>query len=55
MAKKYHGVIPPIITPIDENENVDEKGFRTLLQFCVDHGIHGMFVAGTNIWGRFFG
>jgi 4-hydroxy-tetrahydrodipicolinate synthase len=48
MAKKYHGVIPPIITPVDENENIDEKGFRTLLRFCVDHGIHGMFVAGTN-------
>jgi 4-hydroxy-tetrahydrodipicolinate synthase len=48
MAKKYHGVIPPIITPIDENENVDETGFRALLRFCVDRGIHGMFVAGTN-------
>jgi 4-hydroxy-tetrahydrodipicolinate synthase len=48
MATKYHGVIPPIITPVDENENVDEKGFRTLLRFCVDRGIHGMFVAGTN-------
>jgi 4-hydroxy-tetrahydrodipicolinate synthase len=48
MAKKYHGVIPPIITPVDENEDVDEKGFRALLRFCVDRGIHGMFVAGTN-------
>jgi 4-hydroxy-tetrahydrodipicolinate synthase len=48
MAKKYHGVIPPIITPVDENENVDEKGFRALLRHCVDRGIHGIFVAGTN-------
>ncbi|MDR3200099.1 MAG: dihydrodipicolinate synthase family protein [Spirochaetales bacterium] len=48
MPKKYHGVIPPIITPVDENENVDEKGFRQLLSHCADHGIHGMFVAGTN-------
>jgi 4-hydroxy-tetrahydrodipicolinate synthase len=48
MAKKYHGVIPPIITPVDENEDVDEKGFRALLRHCVDHGIHGIFVAGTN-------
>jgi 4-hydroxy-tetrahydrodipicolinate synthase len=48
MAKKYHGVIPPIITPVDSQENVDEKGFRALLRHCVDHGIHGIFVAGTN-------
>ncbi|MDR1933805.1 MAG: dihydrodipicolinate synthase family protein [Spirochaetales bacterium] len=48
MRKKYFGIIPPIITPVDENENVDEKGFRGLLRHCVDHGIQGMFVAGTN-------
>ena len=48
MSKKYHGVIPPIITPVDEQENVDEKSFRTLLRHCVDRGIHGIFVAGTN-------
>jgi 4-hydroxy-tetrahydrodipicolinate synthase len=48
MPKKYHGVIPPIITPVDENENVDEKGFRALLRHCVDRGLHGIFVAGTN-------
>ncbi|OHD80109.1 MAG: hypothetical protein A3J97_07405, partial [Spirochaetes bacterium RIFOXYC1_FULL_54_7] len=46
--KKYYGVIPPIITPVDEHENVDEQGFRALLSHCVDHGLHGMFVAGSN-------
>ncbi|MCX7775387.1 MAG: dihydrodipicolinate synthase family protein [Rectinemataceae bacterium] len=46
--KKYYGVIPPIITPIDENENVDERGFRNLLRHCIDKGLHGIFVAGTN-------
>ena len=45
---KYYGVIPPIITPVDENENVDEKGFRKLLDHCIDGGLHGIFVAGSN-------
>jgi 4-hydroxy-tetrahydrodipicolinate synthase len=46
--KKYHGVIPPVITPIDEHEHIDEKGYRKLLRHCVDRGIHGIFAAGTN-------
>ncbi|NLT47706.1 MAG: dihydrodipicolinate synthase family protein, partial [Clostridiales bacterium] len=48
MKKKYFGIIPPIITPVDEKENVDEQGFRGLLDYCVDNGLHGIFVAGTN-------
>jgi len=47
-AKKYHGVIPPIITPIDEHERVDEEGLRALVDHCIGHGLHGIFVAGTN-------
>lgn len=46
--KKYHGVIPPIITPVDEKERVDEQGFRALLEHCIEGGVHAMFVAGTN-------
>lgn len=46
--KEIHGVIPPIITPLDENENVDEAGFRKLLEHCLQGGLHGIFVAGSN-------
>lgn len=46
--EKIKGIIPPVITPITENENVDEKGFRALLRHCVDNGLHGIFVAGSN-------
>jgi len=46
--KKYHGVVPPIMTPIDANEDVDEKGFRQLIEYNIQGGIHGLFVAGTN-------
>lgn len=48
MLKKYHGIIPPIITPIDAHENVDEVGYRQLLEYCVQGGLHGILVAGTN-------
>ncbi len=45
---KFHGVIPPIITPVDEKENVDEEGYRKLLEYCIKGGLHGILVAGTN-------
>ncbi|QAT50112.1 dihydrodipicolinate synthase family protein [Caproiciproducens sp. NJN-50] len=48
MEKKYYGVIPPIITPVDEHENVDEEGYRKLLDYCIKGGLHGIFVAGSN-------
>lgn len=48
MAKEIIGAIPPIITPIDENEKVDEKALRLLISHCIDNGIHGIFVAGSN-------
>lgn len=48
MAKKYHGVIPPIITPINSDETVDEIGFRNIIDYCLEGGLHGLFVAGTN-------
>ena len=48
MSKEIIGVIPPIITPIDEHEKVDEKGLRLLIDHCIEHGIHGIFVCGSN-------
>ena len=48
MRKKIVGVIPPIITPVDKQERVDETGLRTLVDHCIDHGLHGIFVCGSN-------
>lgn len=48
MSKEIIGVIPPIITPIDEQERVDEAALRRLINHCIDHGIHGIFICGSN-------
>lgn len=48
MKPKFYGVIPPIVTPVDEKERVDESAFRALLDHCVTGGLHGILVAGTN-------
>ena len=48
MEPKFRGVIPPIVTPVDEKENIDEASFRALLEHCVCGGLHGILAAGTN-------
>ena len=49
MAKdRYVGVVPPIVTPVDEFERVDEAALRGIVRRCKDVGLHGVFVAGSN-------
>ncbi|TCK92728.1 4-hydroxy-tetrahydrodipicolinate synthase [Natranaerovirga hydrolytica] len=46
------GVIPPIITPVDEDENVNEEGLKKVINHVLDGGVHGVFVLGSN--GEFY-
>lgn len=46
------GVIPPIITPVDDDENVDEQGLKNVIDYVLDGGVHGIFVLGSN--GEFY-
>jgi 4-hydroxy-tetrahydrodipicolinate synthase len=47
------GVVPPLITPIDAKERVDEKGLRSLIEHVLKGGVHGVFVLGST--GEFYG
>ena len=38
MKQKIYGVIPPISTPIDEHEHVDEKALRKLIDTASTRG-----------------
>ena len=46
------GVVVPIVTPIDENEKVDEKLLREQTEYVISHGMHGILAFGSN--GEFF-
>lgn len=48
MDKKYHGIIPPVISPVKSDETIDVEGYKALLDYCIEGGLHGIFVAGTN-------
>ncbi len=46
------GIIPPIITPIDENERIDETKLRKQVNFVIEGGVHGILAFGSN--GEFY-
>ena len=44
---RFHGIIPPMITPLDEQGDVDLQGLEQLVDHIIDGGVHGLFVLGT--------
>lgn len=46
------GVIVPILTPIDENETIDEARFRRHIDFVIEGGVLGILIFGSN--GEFY-
>ena len=43
-----HGIIPPVATPMQANEDLDLQRFRWFLDHLIGAGVHGVFVLGTN-------
>ncbi|MGA2241387.1 MAG: 4-hydroxy-tetrahydrodipicolinate synthase [Verrucomicrobiota bacterium] len=52
-ADFIHGVVTPLITPVDTKERVDESGLRNVIEHVLCGGVHGVFVAGST--GEFYG
>ena len=44
---QFVGIIPPVATPLDENERVDGNSMRTLVRHLLQSGVHGIFVLGS--------
>lgn len=43
-----HGIITPVITPMDEKENICEEQLRVQIDRLIEAGVHGIFAFGTN-------
>ncbi|MBO9605180.1 MAG: dihydrodipicolinate synthase family protein [Paenibacillaceae bacterium] len=41
------GVICPMVTPLDERQNIDEAGTRKLIRRLIAKGVNGLFILGT--------
>ena len=51
-TESIKGVIVPILTPVDENEMIDEKKLREQVDYVIEGGILGILAFGSN--GEFY-
>ena len=49
---KPYGIIPPIITPFDEEGKVNYDSLAKMSVYLVENGVHGLFPFGTT--GEFY-
>lgn len=47
--RKYElkGVVPPLLTPLDENYELDVAALERLIEHVIEGGVHGIFILGT--------
>src|SRR5437868_6904180 len=45
---QIHGIIPPVATPMQANEDLDLPRLKWFLDHLIGEGVHGVFVLGTN-------
>jgi 4-hydroxy-tetrahydrodipicolinate synthase len=44
---RLHGVVVPVITPVNRREAVEERAFRKILRRLAASGVHAVFVGGS--------
>jgi 4-hydroxy-tetrahydrodipicolinate synthase len=44
---KVEGIIPALATPMNDDESINEKGLKEIINFVIEGGVHGIFVSGS--------
>ena len=47
MKLPLKGIIPPIVTPLKSDSELDEEGLKKLINHILQGGVHGIFLLGT--------
>ena len=47
LNKPLRGVVPPMVTPLLDNETLDVEGLERLVEHILDGHVHGLFLLGT--------
>lgn len=45
--KALCGIIPPLVTPLKDNETLDTESLENLIEHLIAGGVHGLFILGT--------
>lgn len=45
--RRFHGIIPPLVTPLSDRDTLDDDGLQRLLERVIRGGVHGIFMLGT--------
>ena len=45
--KPLSGIIPPLVTPLKNNETLDVESLESLVEHLIAGGVHGLFILGT--------
>ena len=45
--KKYHGILVPVVTPLDSPGTVDLPAVRPFFDYMINGGVHGIFILGS--------
>ena len=45
--RTFHGIIPPMVTPLSDRDTLDVEGTQRLVEHLLSGGVHGIFILGT--------
>ena len=45
--KKYHGILVPVVTPLNSPGTVDLPAVRPFFDYMINGGVHGIFILGS--------
>jgi len=44
---RLHGIVPPLVTPLREDGQIDHESLVRLVDYVIDAGVHGIWAMGT--------
>lgn len=47
MKNNLKGIVPPLVTPLLDNNTLDLAGLKRLIEHVIKGGVHGIFILGT--------
>jgi 4-hydroxy-tetrahydrodipicolinate synthase len=47
LTQPLQGIIPPLVTPLLDNDTLDMEGLKCLIEHVIAGGVHGIFILGT--------